>query len=194
MVGLIYRLASLAPTRLFAAFSRALEPASGRPMTARRRASRRETFKSQHAPHNRADRMPPARVRRRAPPERILVALVLAAVLAGPLHAAHATVTPSVGGARDSFTVYFPPQDVALELLGLRAPLREARSPVDLDPAGPAGTIQLRPRARRAAWPRRNGKRLLRWCRGRYNASVLVTSEFGFENGGVLTRGEFRVR
>jgi hypothetical protein len=124
---------------------------------------------------------------------RVVVALVavLAAVLAAPVASAQATVTPSSGGPRAAFEIAFAAQAVGLdlqfvgpgrcgELDDLHISIGRARD----------GRFRFGPRVP-GARPRRDGKRLRRWCRGRYRVAVVASGEFERSPVEVIAGGRF---
>jgi hypothetical protein len=125
---------------------------------------------------------------------RPLVAVALVAVLVAPVAPAHATVTPSSGDPRAAFEIAFSAQAVGLDLQ-LAGPGRCG----DLDDLH----ISIR-RARHGrfrfgpgvpgARPRRDGRRLRRWCRGRYRVAVVASGEFEPSPSHVIANGRFTVR
>ena len=127
---------------------------------------------------------------------RVAVALVgvLAAVLVAPVAPARATVTPSSGGPRAAFEIAFAAQAVGLDLQlvgpgrcgdldDLHISIRRARD----------GHFRFGPRVP-GARPRRDGKRLRRWCRGRYRVAVVASGEFEPSPSQVVAKGRFTVR
>jgi hypothetical protein len=107
---------------------------------------------------------------------------------------ARATVTPSSGGPRAAFGIGFAAQAVGLDLQ-LVGPGRCG----DLDDLhisiGRArdGHFRFGPRVP-GARPRRDGKRLARWCRGRYRVAVVASGEFEPSPSEVVAKGRFIVR
>jgi hypothetical protein len=119
---------------------------------------------------------------------------VLVTVLAVPVAAAHAGVTPPSAGPDSAFEVTFPAQAVGLDLQ-LTGP--RACSPLDdlfiAIPRARRGHFRFGPRVP-GARPRRNGKRLRRWCRGSYHLSVVASDQFEPSPADVVARSAFTVR
>jgi hypothetical protein len=108
---------------------------------------------------------------------------VMIAVLSLALGAAHASpagadVTPARGGPRAGFTMSFPAQPVALDLQldGPHACAHLDSLFISIAKAQ-RGRFRFGPRVA-GARPRRDGKRLARWCSGTYTASVVLSDEF----------------
>jgi hypothetical protein len=103
-------------------------------------------------------------------------------------------VTPASGGPRATFAISFPAQSIGLDLQ-LVAP----RGCGDIDDLHIAiaraqtGRFRFGPRAP-GARPRRDGKRLSRWCRGRYRGSVVAREEFEPTSATEIAVGHFAVR
>lgn len=121
-----------------------------------------------------------------------LLAAVVAALVATPA-VARATVTPSSGGTRGAFEVTFAAEPVALdlqisgpgkcaELDSLEISIRRAQS----------GRFRFGPRVP-GARPRRDGKRLRRWCRGAYRVDVVSSGEFEPLSTSTIATGRFTV-
>jgi hypothetical protein len=123
-----------------------------------------------------------------------VVLVVLAVVLAGPVAQGQAVVTPSSGGPWAAFEVTFPAQAVVLDVQ-LTAPrgcgwlddltisIRRAQS----------GRFRFGPRVA-GARPRRDGRRLRRWCRGNYRVAVVRSGEFEPSGSEVVSGGRFTVK
>jgi hypothetical protein len=127
---------------------------------------------------------------------RVALALVavLATVLAVAVTPAHAAVMPSSGDRRAAFQVAFPAQAVGLDLQltgpgrcggldDLHISIRRARE----------GRFRFGPQVP-GARPRRDGRRLRRWCRGRYRVAVVASGEFEPSPVEVIASGHFTVR
>ncbi|WP_028064668.1 hypothetical protein [Solirubrobacter soli] len=119
---------------------------------------------------------------------------VLAAVLAAPVASAQVTVTPSSGGPRAAFEIAFAAQSVGLDLQlagpgrcgdvdSLHISIRRARD----------GRFRFGPRVP-GARPRRDGRRLRGWCRGRYGVAVVASGEFEPSPSEVIADGRCTVR
>jgi hypothetical protein len=124
----------------------------------------------------------------------VALVAVLAAVLAVPVAPAQATVTPSSGDPRADFEIAFSAQAVGLDLQlagpgrcgdldDLHISIRRARH----------GRFRFGPEVP-GARPRRDGRRLRRWCRGRYRVAVVASGEFEPSPSHVIATGRFSVR
>ena len=103
-------------------------------------------------------------------------------------------MTPSIGGPRSSFEVTFAAQPVALDLqLGGPARCAELDSLAISIRQAQTGRFRFGPRVA-GARPRRNGKRLRRWCRGAYRVSVVASEEFDPTATTTIASGRFSVR
>ena len=131
---------------------------------------------------------------RRSRALRRLAAVLAAVLVAAPVAVAEATVTPASGGARAAFEVTFPMQGVALGLQ-LEGPGRCA----DLDPMeisirqAQTGRFRFGPGVP-GARPRREDKRVRRWCHGAYRVSVIASEEFDPTAATTIASGRFSVR
>ena len=107
---------------------------------------------------------------------------------------AQATVTPSSGGPRAAFEVTFPAQPIGLDLQiqgpgkcatldSLFISIRHAQS----------GHFRFGPQVP-GARPRRDGKRIRRWCHGVFHVDVVASAEFDPLQTEVLATGRFTVR
>src|SRR3954471_19165205 len=119
---------------------------------------------------------------------------IAAAVFAASPAIVRAAVNPSSGGPGAAFTITFPAQAVAFDLQ-LTGPGRCATLDllyISIERAR-HGRFRFGPRVR-GARPRRNGRRLHRWCRGAYDASVIASAEFDPMDAQVVSSGKFTVR
>jgi hypothetical protein len=124
----------------------------------------------------------------------VVLVVVVAVVLAAPVARAQTAVTPSSGGPRAAFKITFPAQAVGLDLQ-LTAP-RGCGALDDLHISirrAQSGHFRFGPRVP-GARPRREGRRLHRWCRGRYRVAVGSSGEFDPSPSEVLSSGQFTVR
>ncbi len=123
----------------------------------------------------------------------VLTALTTVLLLA-PTGAASANVSPTSGSPRTSFAVTFPAQSVSLDLQfsgprgcrnldELYIALRRART----------GQFRFGPHVP-GARPRRDGRRIRRWCRGRYRVDVVDGGAFEPSGSTVIATSRFTVR
>ena len=137
-------------------------------------------------------RSPASRVGGRARTTGAVIALLASALIT--VAPAHAAVTPAAGGPATSFAIAFPAKRIALNLQ-----FRVPRGCSDIDDLyistrrANRGHFRFGPRVA-GARPRRDGKRVSRWCRGNYRITVVAREEFDPTSTNVVAEGDFTVR